>query len=1212
MPVTQPSAFGALLRHHRLAAGLTQQELAERARVSARAISDLERAPSRQPRHDTLILLLAALPVTAQDRRMLVEAAGCQDPPIDCGSAEGTSTAKDAGYSPLEGHGDEVSAKVRHHVEDGPVLHLHLLGDFRLVYRGVPALSVNTARLQSLLAYLVIHRDAPQPRPYLAYLFWPDANEAQARTNLRQLLHQLRQALPEAERFLYADAATLCWPNDASCRLDVAEFEHALAQAAAAEQRHDREAQRTALVEAVGLYRADLLPGCYDDWIAPERERLRNRYLEALASLVRLLEAQRDYGAAIRHAQAWKRHDPLAEEAYRVLMRLLALTDDRAGAVRLYQTCATLLRRELGVEPSAATREVYERLVRTEAPLLADVSERPTATLLALVGRRREWEQLQAAWQQAEGGGPRFVFVSGEAGIGKSRLAEELLAWASRQGVVVARARSYAAEGQLSLAPVTAWLRSEGIRPHLARLDAVWLTELVRLLPELSAERRDLPPPGAVTDYGQRQRFFEALARAILCAPQPLALLLDDLQWCDQETLEWLHFLLRFDPLARLLVVGTARVEEMASHQPLQSFLLHVGNLGGIAEIALQSLDAADTARLAAQVMGHELDADAALHLHHETEGVPLFVVETARAGLAYSRAATFGRDTPPVGERPPLPPRVYGVIAGRLAHLSAPARALVGLAAVIGRAFTLDLLLGAGNSDEESAVRALDELCARRIVRELGVNGYDFTHDKLREVAYAETGAAQRRLFHRRIAQALESAHPTDLDTVSGQVATHYEGAGLFAQAIPYYKRAAAVARKIFANDEAIALLSRGLALLTQVPVGPERDAWELDLLLALQLVVRLTKGWAAPELEPMLERARVLCDTAGDDVQRWVMLHGLQSVYLVQARLNAVCGMAEEVDNLFQRAFGAVPPGFFGVQAAGALLHLSHIRQADEHFAAMAAGYGVDQWRRLEEEQGLNHGVLAWAWRAHALWCLGHPQSALDCGHEAVRIARDLARPFDQALAAAYLAMLAQFCMDDEAARARAEESLALADDNNAPYYHAVSAILVDYTRAWENPDAEHIAQLRAAIAAFTATGARLRLPYYLSLLARVLGKAGRVGDGLVVIDEALAASCAHSERWWDAELHRIRGELLLAQGAEAYDVEAALLQALEIARSQEARSLELRSATALARFWEAQGSPRRAEGRALLADLYSWFEVGHDTPDLRAAQRVLALPP
>ena len=170
------------------------------------------------------------------------------------------------------------------------------------------------------------------------------------------------------------------------------------------------------------------------------------------------------------------------------------------------------------------------------------------------------------------------MLVTGEAGMGKSRLAEEFLLWASQQGAVTAKTRSYAAEGQLSLAPVTDWLRSDGLRAPLRQLDAVWLTEVARILPELLAEQPDLPHYESVTEYGQRQRFFEALARAILVASQPLLLLIDDLQWCDQETLEWLHFLLRFDPTARLLVIGCAREEELPPHHPLRTFLLHLRN----------------------------------------------------------------------------------------------------------------------------------------------------------------------------------------------------------------------------------------------------------------------------------------------------------------------------------------------------------------------------------------------------------------------------------------------------------------------------------------------------------------------------------------------------------------------------------------------------------------------------------------------------------
>jgi DNA-binding SARP family transcriptional activator len=222
-----------------------------------------------------------------------------------------------------------------------PALHIQLLGDFRLAYDSTPMTSINTARLQSLLAYLVLHRNAPQPRHYLAFLFWPDSTEAQAHTNLRNLLYHLRQALPEADRFLYADSQTLQWRADAPFTLDVADFESALAQAEQAGQTGDQVALRTALEEAVGLYGGDLLPSCYDDWILPERERLRQAFTEALERLILLLEDQRDYRAAIGYAQRLLRHDPLHEATCGHLMRLQALSGDRAGALRTYHTSST-------------------------------------------------------------------------------------------------------------------------------------------------------------------------------------------------------------------------------------------------------------------------------------------------------------------------------------------------------------------------------------------------------------------------------------------------------------------------------------------------------------------------------------------------------------------------------------------------------------------------------------------------------------------------------------------------------------------------------------------------------------------------------------------------------------------------------------------------------------------------------------------------------
>jgi DNA-binding SARP family transcriptional activator len=699
-----------------------------------------------------------------------------------------------------------------------PALDIQLLGDFRLVYDSAPVTSVNTARLQSLLAYLVLHGKAPQARHHVAFLFWPDSTEAQAHTNLRNLLYLLRQALPEADRFLDADAQTLQWRAEAPFRLDVADFESALAEAGRAEEAGDQAAVRSALEEAVGLYGGDLLPSCYDDWILPERERLSQAFIGALERLIGLLEDQREYRAAIGYAQRLLRHDPLHEVTCGRLMRLQALSGDRAGALRTYHTCATVLQRELGVEPSPATREAYERLLQTDR--LPGPPPAPPAGLAAvwpLVGRDEEWARLQAAWQAAAAGGPHFVLVEGEAGMGKTRLAEELLQWADRQGIAQAKASCYAAEGGLAYAPVVAWLRARPLPP----LEPVWCSEIARLLPELLVEQPDLPSPGPLTEAWQRQRFFEALARAILEGSQPLLLLMDALQWCDRGTLEWLHYLLRFDRKARLLVVGTCRPEEMGDDHPLASLLQALRHDGQLTEIELGPLEEAETEGLAVNVAGGELDPDLAACLYRETEGIPLFVVEIGRSGVPVGDQGPEPGEWETVCWPEPLPERVKAALMARLAQLSPPARDLAGLAATIGREFTFAVLARASDSDEDTLVRALDELWQRRIVREQGTDAYDFGHDKLRQAAYASLSAARQRLLHHRVAQALEAVYAQNLDPVSGQVAAHYERASQPEQAIPYYQRAAESAQRIFANEEAIRYYQQALALLETAPPG-------------------------------------------------------------------------------------------------------------------------------------------------------------------------------------------------------------------------------------------------------------------------------------------------------------------------------------------------------------------------------------------------------
>jgi len=697
-----------------------------------------------------------------------------------------------------------------------PNLRLHLLGEFLLLSDETPLTGIDVPRLQSLLAYLVLHHTAPQSRSHLAYLLWPDSTESQAHTNLRNVIHKLRQALPGADTFLQAQRQGLQWQPNGRWTVDVLDFEQALARSEEEEQAKNMIAARHALSEAVDLYRGDLLPSCYDEWILPERDRLRQQFLKALERLIDLLEQERNYEAAISAAQRLLRHDPLHEVAYRHLMRLYAVSGDRVAALRTYHTCTTVLERELGVAPSHATREVYERLVQADSTSLE--KQVSTTTLLAtvpLVGRQREWAQLQSAWHKAVNGQPHLVLLSGEAGIGKTRLAEELQTWVGRQGMLTAEAHCYAVEGRLAYAPIATWLRTDTLRVGLQKLSEVWLTEVARLLPELLVEHPALPRPGPLTESWQHKHLFEALARAVLSDNHPL-LLLDDVQWCDRETIEWLYYLLRFDEHTRLLLVGTVRTEELTAEHPLESLLIRLRRDGLVTEIALGALDASETAYLAAHLAGRTLDSAMTSSLFRETEGNPLFVVETVRAGaLEKNGAGQAQADSPIAQYGSMLPPTVQAVITARLTQLSPAAREVGAVAAVIGRAFTFDVLAKACASDEDTLVRGLDELWQRRVVREQGEDAYDFSHDKLREGAYTALSRARRRLLHRRVAEALESVHASNLDAVSGQVAVHYEYAGLPQQAISYYHRAGSEALRVYANTEAIALFRRALLLL-------------------------------------------------------------------------------------------------------------------------------------------------------------------------------------------------------------------------------------------------------------------------------------------------------------------------------------------------------------------------------------------------------------
>ena len=1090
-------------------------------------------------------------------------------------------------------------------------LQVHLLGGFRITLNGQILTGINHARQQSLLAYLMLNASTAQLRQHVAFCFWTDSTEERAYANLRSVIHHIRRSCPGLDPFLATTQTTLQWRWLGSSRLDVAEYETLISQVNAAP---DSDQVCNLLIQAANAYQGDLIPGCYDDWLIPVRERLSQTHVQVLRQLVEQLVARGEYQSAIEYATRLRSHDPFRETSYRRLMELYEAVNDRAAALRVYHDCMAVLDRELGVEPSSETRAVYERIMnpaihrtsheQTPLPVV------PSLSSDRLVGRRDEWQILQNAWQNARQGRPHFVLIRGEGGIGKTRLAEELLVWAKQRNFLTVRTRAYAAEGQLAYAPVIEWLRTEPYQDQWRTLDSVWLSELARLLPQIQSEIPDLPRLTPLTDKWQRQRLFEALAHAALSVGEPLLVLIDDLQWADQETLEWLHFFLRFKPSAALLILGTARMEEVDATHPLSTLVMHLRHVAQITEIQLDGLDSTTSAQLAQQVAAHTLEPEILNALYAYAQGVPLFLVEAIRTGLGKGGGEAWRwqnvriDSSTPLGEHLPLPPRVYAVLQARLAQLSPEARQLADLAAVIGRSFTFDLLAQASGTGEADLVRALDELWRRRIVRERGTD-YDISHDRIRDVAYAELAPMQRRMLHRRVAQALEHIHASDLQAVSAQLAWHYQHSGSAKQAVGYYMRAGMAAQRIYANSQAIDLFAKGLALLEQLPATADRDKQELALQMALAASAR-AKSFLAPEGHQALSRALELSRKVDNSKSYFWLLYGLDQYHFIRGELSQTQELSQALLTISDHE--QTPQSIFvsHMMVGATNFIVGNLFAAKAHFIKCSKLYTAE----LHEEQvlfaGLDHGVLAIAFGSHAFWCLGHVDQALRNSQTALNLAQQLAHPISQVLALTYMAVVHQFRGERGAAQAQAEAALSLAAQHETSYYGTWAAILVAWAQAWEHPGQEEIARLRAALDDFCAPGARLRFPYYLSLLAQVFAKAGQLDAGLAVIAEAISDADNRGEHWWDAELHRLRGELLLRQGAHMQQGEAAFQQALAIARQQHSAALELRAATSLARLWQPQ-QPEQA--RHILSAVYARFDEGYETLDLQKAKSLLA---
>jgi DNA-binding SARP family transcriptional activator/tetratricopeptide (TPR) repeat protein len=996
---------------------------------------------------------------------------------------------------------------------------------------------ISSARARSLLGHLVLRAGAAQPRQHLAFLLWPDSSEEQARTNLRNVLHALRHGVPELGDLLEVTPSTLRWAPSGACWVDVEELDHALAEAARPDQ--SPEGRISCLRRATELYGGDLLEGCYDEWLVPERERRRDHHLAALRQLAEELLAVGRPTEALVAARELTRREPLDEAAHRLLMSVHDAAGDRAGAVRAYHECAAVLERELGVEPAPATQAAHAALVETPEDETVP-SRRPHATGAGpLVGRQDQWAQLVRSWRQAEGGGAHLVLVTGEPGIGKTRLVEELVSWCSPRGAVVGRARCYAAEGDLGHGVLIAWLRTSGLLSALERTASPDRAELALLLPELG-DPSLTPRPGEGTD--KRQRLFDAAAATLTSTGRPTLLVLDDAQWADALSLQLVHYLVRSEDPRALLVVATARREDLDAHHPLSTIANGLAATDRLVEVAVPRLDLSDTAKLASHLLGADLDEAATRALHTDTEGNPLFIVESVRAGFT----GTVDDGTAGL----PISPKLRAVIGARLAQLSEPARGLLQLAAVVGRAFSVDLLAEASRSDELTLARGLDELWRRGLIREHGLDGYDFSHGRIRDVALDEQGPAVRRQHHLRVAEALRSRHDGALAAVSGRVAAAYEGAGRAEDAVTWYLSAAQEAQRRFADAEAIRLLERALQLTSDLPEA-HRGQRELQVLSALPAALVGVEGFASDRLLAVQDRAGAVASSLGVELDPPV-LRSLVMSALCRDELREAATLALR---LHEAATASRDEGFVieGEYLLGiAAFWGGRLADARQHFETVVERFDPPMAADHVVRFGHQPAIVCRSRLANTLWFLGKPEEAREARDRALAEALAMGHPYTRWVTGIFAGLLAvdleepepiaRYVPDLEDARGRSEVY-----ELNAVAFRAFLDVL-------EGRVSEGLATLRRVI---DSCGGRNPAPSFRSTILRLLVAAhdvtGDAAGALAATDEALRLG---GTRIWEPELRRIRAESLAALGRPEIETSTELVLAEEVARAQASR--------------------------------------------------------
>src|SRR5271165_6290376 len=844
-----------------------------------------------------------------------------------------------------------------------------------------------------------------------------------------------------------------------------------------------------------------------------------------------------------------------------------------------------------------------------------------TTSLTALVGREEETELLLRRWSRAKTGEGQVVLLSGEAGIGKSRLTAALLERLAAEPHTRLRYFCSPQRADSALHPIIGQMeRVAGLayddkpQAQLDKLDAVLAQTSTS--PEdaaLFAELLSLPNDGrypalALTPRQRRQRTLEALMSQLagLARQQPVLVVLEDAHWVDPTSLELFGRTVDRIKTIPVLFIVTFRPE----------FNAPWGGQSHVTSLTLNRLGERDVATMIARLLGtRELPADVVAEIVERTDGIPLFVEEMTKAVLEAEGEGAARRTVAAVPSSAlAVPASLHASLMARLDRLG-PAKEVAQIASAIGREFSHALLALVAHKPEAELGSALDRLVQAGLLFQHGVPPQAscvFKHALVQDAAYGTLLREPRRALHVRIAETLESQFAETADSRPEILAHHCTEAGLIEKAAGLWGKAGQQSLTRSALAEAVAQFTRALDQIATLPGTPERRRQQIELQVGLISPLSQIKGYAAAETKAATEQARLLIEQAealGEPPEDPLLLFSVLHAFWVVNHTNgeAMRDLAAQFLALAQKQNATVPL-MIGHRIMGvSLVRMGHIAEGRAHFDQVMALYEPAEHRLLSTRFGRNVGVTTLSFRSWAQWLLGYPEAAARDADNALKNAREMGQAATLLYALGFARMSYTLWGNHAAAAAHAQELIALAEEKRSPVWRARGMTNQGSVLALTGRALSAIEMLSSGIAALRTTGATTNMPIYLTHLARAHAELGQFEQAWRCIGEAMAAAETTKEKWGEAEIHRTAGELtLLSPEPDAAKAQAHFERAIAIAREQQAKSWELRTATSMARLWRCQG--KRQQARDLLAPIYGWFTEGFDTIDLKQAKALL----